>query len=72
MYVAEMIEQLKIFQELKGRIVDILDKDDTYSLELQEYLQKIYKIEKETIELLRIKETEQVDKQYFAPEKQPV
>jgi hypothetical protein len=72
MYVAEMIEQLKISPDLKSRIIHILDDDDTYSLELQEYLQKIYKIEKETIELLRIKEAEQVDRQYFTPEKQPV
>ena len=72
MYVAEMIEQLKISPELKRRIINILEQDDTYSLELQEYLQKIYKVEKETIELLRTKESEQVENRYFSEEKQPV
>ncbi|MEW5816875.1 MAG: hypothetical protein AB1798_15950 [Spirochaetota bacterium] len=58
MYVAEMVEKIKISSELKKRIEEIIKSDDTYSIELQEYLQKIYKIEKETIQHLRTIERE--------------
>ena len=53
MYVYELVDRLKVSTELKARIEEIIGQDDKYSLELQEYLQKIYKIEKETIEHLR-------------------
>jgi hypothetical protein len=62
MYVAKMIEKMKISGELKKRIEAILEEDDTYSLELQDYLQKIYKIERETIDILRSKEAEEQEK----------
>ena len=41
MYVYEIVEKLKVSTELKARIEEILEKDDKYSLELQEHLQKI-------------------------------
>ena len=46
MYVYEIVEKLKVSTELKMRIEEIIQQDDTYSLELQEYLQTIYKAEK--------------------------
>ena len=58
MYVYEMVEKLKVSTELRMRIQDIIDQDDTYSLELQEYLQNIYKVEKEIIERLLTMEQE--------------
>ena len=58
MYVHEIVEKMKVSPELKRRIEAIIDADDTYSLELQAYLQSIYKAEKEAIELLLQRETE--------------
>ena len=53
MYVYELVEKLKVSTELKARIEKIIEQDDKYSIELQEYLQNIYKVEKEIIEKLR-------------------
>lgn len=58
MYVHEIVEKMKVSPELKHRIEEIIEIDDTFSLELQDYLQKIYKAEKEAIELLLQKEAE--------------
>ena len=52
MYVHEIVEKMKVSSDLKRRIEEIIEVDDTYSLELQAYLQSIYKAEKEAIELL--------------------
>ena len=52
MYVYEIVEKMKVSTDLKQKISEIIEIDDKYSIELQDYLQKIYKIEKETIEKL--------------------
>jgi len=52
MYVYEIVEKLKVSTELKKKIEEIINTDDTYSFELQDYLQNVYKIERETIEKL--------------------
>lgn len=62
MYVHEIVAQMKVSPELKRRIEAIIDVDDTYSLELQAYLQQIYKAEKEAIEVLLEKEAERAQK----------
>jgi hypothetical protein len=59
MYVYELVEKLKVSTELKARIEEIIEQDDKYSLELQEYLQNIYKVEKEVIEKLRSMEQQE-------------
>jgi hypothetical protein len=58
MYVYEIAEKMKVSGELKRRIEEIIQVDDTYSIELQAFLQKVYKAEKEAIELLLEKEAE--------------
>lgn len=58
MYVHEIAEKMKVSGELKRRIEEIIEIDDTYSIELQTYLQKVYKAEKEAIELLLEKEAQ--------------
>ena len=61
MYVYEIVEKLKVSTELKKKIEDIINEDDTYSFELQDYLQNIYKIERESIEKLIALEKEKTE-----------
>jgi len=61
MYVYEIVEKLKVSTELKKKIEEIINEDDTYSFELQDYLQNIYKIERKSIEKLIALEKEKTE-----------